>query len=43
MILAYFAPPLLLLATPEWFLRLLIGDGRIYAAFRGSPSPSWPR
>ena len=27
MILAYFAPPLLLLATPEWFLRLLIGDG----------------
>jgi putative membrane protein len=39
MILAYFAPPLLLMATPEWFLRLLIGDGRFYAVFRWFTKP----
>jgi putative membrane protein len=30
MMLAYFLPPLVLLATPEWLLRLLIGNGRAY-------------
>ena len=39
MILSYFAPPLLLLATPEWFLRLLIGNGRFYAVFRWFTKP----
>jgi len=28
MILSYFMPPLVLLATPEWLLRLLVGTGR---------------
>jgi putative membrane protein len=39
MILSYFAPPLLLLATPEWLMRLLIGDGRVYAAVRWLTKP----
>lgn len=34
MTLTYFMPPLVVLATPEWFLRILIGDGRIYRAVR---------
>ena len=29
MSLSYFVPPLALLATPEWFFRLLIGEGRV--------------
>ena len=28
MMLSYFMPPLVLLATPEWLLRLLVGTGR---------------
>lgn len=28
MILAFFVPPIMLLATPEWLARLVIGDGR---------------
>jgi len=28
MILSYFMPPLVLLATPEWLLRILVGTGR---------------
>ncbi|QQS26113.1 MAG: cytochrome c oxidase assembly protein [Actinomycetota bacterium] len=32
MALTYFMPPLVLLATPEWFARLLIGEGRVYRA-----------
>ena len=28
MMLSYFMPPLVLLATPEWLLRLLVGEGR---------------
>jgi putative membrane protein len=39
MMLSYFAPPLLLMATPEWFLRLLIGNGRIYTVFRWLTKP----
>ena len=31
MMLSYFLPPLALLATPEWLLRVLVGDGRLYA------------
>ncbi len=34
MMLAYFLPPLALMAFPEWFLRLLIGTGRVYSALR---------
>jgi putative membrane protein len=34
MALTYFMPPLVVLATPEWFLRILIGEGRIYRAVR---------
>jgi putative membrane protein len=30
MMLSYFMPPLVLMATPEWFLRILIGTGRMY-------------
>ena len=30
MMLTYFMPPLVLLATPEWLLRTLIGEGRTY-------------
>src|SRR5690606_38549413 len=29
MILAFFVPPVMLLATPEWLARLVIGDGPI--------------
>jgi putative membrane protein len=34
MMLAYFLPPLALLATPEWLLRALIGSGRAYRVVR---------
>jgi putative membrane protein len=34
MMLAYFLPPLALLATPEWLLRALIGSGRTYHIVR---------
>jgi putative membrane protein len=34
MILSYFVPPLALLATPEWFFRLLIGEGRVKSVAR---------
>lgn len=34
MALTYFMPPLVVLATPEWFVRILIGDGRVYKALR---------
>jgi putative membrane protein len=39
MTLSYFAPPLLLLATPEWLMRLIVGDGRVYAAVRWLTKP----
>ena len=32
MMLSYFLPPLVLMATPEWLLRTLIGNGRLYSA-----------
>lgn len=39
MVLAYFVPPLALLATPEWLFRLLIGQGRTYRAVRFATKP----
>ncbi len=32
MMLSYFLPPLVLMATPQWLLRVLIGDGKFYRA-----------
>ena len=37
--LRYFMPPLLLLAIPEWLARLLVGEGRAYAAMRWLTRP----
>ena len=34
MMLSYFLPPLALLATPTWLMRVLIGDGGLYRAVR---------
>ena len=39
MMLSYFLPPLALLATPEWLLRVLIGDGGMYRAVRFLSKP----
>lgn len=39
MVLSYFMPPLALLATPQWLLRLLIGDGRLYGVVRWFTKP----
>ncbi len=30
MMLSYFLPPLVLMATPTWLMRVLVGDGRFY-------------
>jgi putative membrane protein len=30
MMLTYFLPPLALMATPTWLMRVLVGDGRLY-------------
>jgi len=34
MSLTYFMPPLVVLATPEWYVRVLVGNGRAYRALR---------
>lgn len=39
MMLSYLMPPLVLLATPEWLLRVLIGDGALYRAVRFMARP----
>ena len=39
MMLSYFLPPLALLATPTWLLRVLIGDGRLYSVVRFAAKP----
>jgi putative membrane protein len=39
MIYSYFMPPLILLATPEWLLRTLIGQGRVYRVLRLMTKP----
>jgi putative membrane protein len=30
MMLSYFLPPLVLMATPQWLLRVLVGNGKLY-------------
>ena len=39
MVLSYFMPPLLLLATPTWLARLLVGNGRVWRVFRWLAMP----
>jgi putative membrane protein len=39
MMLSYFLPPLALLATPEWLLRVLIGNGRMYGVLKYLTKP----
>jgi len=39
MMLTYFLPPLVLLATPEWLLRVLVGDGLTYRVVRFFAKP----
>jgi putative membrane protein len=39
MMLAYFMPPLVLLATPEWLLRVIVGNGRAYSVLRWFATP----
>jgi putative membrane protein len=39
MVLSYFMPPLLLLATPTWLARLLVGNGRVWQGFRWLAKP----
>src|SRR3990170_3477078 len=39
MMLSYFLPPLALLATPEWLLRVLVGTGRAYGVLRWLTKP----
>jgi putative membrane protein len=34
MALTYFMPPLVVLATPQWFVRILLGNGGVYRAVR---------
>ena len=39
MMLSYFMPPLVLLATPEWLLRLIVGTGRTLRVVRFMTKP----
>lgn len=39
MMLSYFLPPLVLLATPTWLLRVLIGNGRAYEVLKFLTKP----
>lgn len=39
MMLSFFLPPLALLATPEWLLRVLVGEGRTYSVVRSLSRP----
>lgn len=39
MMLSYFMPPLAILATPEWLLRIIIGDGKVYKGLRFMTKP----
>ncbi len=39
MALSYFMPPLVLLATPEWLLRTLVGRGRGYQVYKWFAHP----
>lgn len=40
MVLAYFLPPLALLATPEWLLRLIVGKARTYSVVKFMAKPA---
>ncbi len=39
MMLSYFMPPLMLLATPTWLARLVVGQGRAWRAFQWLAKP----
>ena len=39
MMLSYFLPPLALIATPPWLLRVLVGDGRLYTGLKFLTKP----
>ncbi|HWL45343.1 MAG TPA: cytochrome c oxidase assembly protein [Ilumatobacter sp.] len=39
MLLSYVMPPLALLATPTWLARVLVGEGRLYAAVKFLTKP----
>lgn len=39
MVLSYFMPPLVLLATPTWLMRVLVGNGRLYETVRFLAKP----
>ncbi len=39
MMLSYFMPPLVLMATPEWLLRVIVGDGRAYTVLKWFTKP----
>jgi putative membrane protein len=39
MSLTYFMPPLVLLATPEWLLRVIVGQGRGYTVLKAFSRP----
>jgi putative membrane protein len=39
MMLSYFMPPLLLLATPTWLARLVVGQGKVWTGFKWLAKP----
>lgn len=39
LLLTWVVPPMMLLATPEWLARLVLGNGRVYRAFRTMTLP----
>ena len=39
MALSFFLPPLALLATPTWLMRVLVGDGRLYRVVKFMAKP----
>jgi putative membrane protein len=39
MMLSYFLPPLVLMATPEWLMRVLVGNGRFYRGVKFFTTP----
>ncbi len=39
LLLTWVMPPMMLMATPEWFARLVLGRGRVYRVFRVATLP----
>src|SRR5215211_936149 len=39
MALSYFMPPMILLGTPTWLMRLVVGDGKVYRAVQFLAKP----